>query len=492
MAAALRRRRAAAAISALYALFLFSTNPLVTVFEDEASITAAARRSVRQLAEPFFSGRGGFHHPPLSDVLLHVWLRLTHESPALLRVPSILFYCLAVWILSETAELLYRKRAIALGAALLWPAGYYLGRPAGWYSLAMLEISGMMWCYCLWRARSRRCYLAGFAGWSALLVYTNHFWWAFIAVFALDLWLYPAGRKARKQFYAASAAVLLVFVPLLPEFLHQARSELHEPMHAKGMALKAVYLTHSLLAGEMAAPWTWPGALAAVCAAGLLRFAWADQESRRALLWLAFPLAIGLASGILSGVRLVLFAPSLVLFLSALAGPGRPKAPAALIAVIFAMGWLGVVTGRYAGTHRYVEPWPEVSARVIELSQPGDVILCNHPSFYFYSSYRLPWPAERSVPPTPVTAQGRIFSPLHAWRSAVTGHGKRLIYVRTTLMPWALPDEKDFLGYASQNRKLLQSFQFDRDLSAPLKRRWFPNVSQPDWRIVLEIWTTPE
>jgi hypothetical protein len=159
-----------------------------------------------------------------------------------------------------------------------------------------------------------------------------------------------------------------------------------------------------------------------------------------------------------------------------------------LVAVAFGMGWLGVATGRFAGTHRYTEPWPEVATRVVELSRPGDVILCNHPSFYFYLSYLFPWDGPRRVPSMPIRVAGRTLAPLYRWRMGAPETGGRFLYVRTALMPWGVPDETDFLQYAAKNLRLAKELRYDRDRGAGWKNRWFPEARQPEWRIRIEVW----
>ncbi len=527
-----RGRQLAAVLLVAYGGFLFLTNSRVTVFEDEASMIWLARKSVADLISPSLSGQGWFHHPPLSEMALHFWLRLTHDSFALLRAPSILFYCAALWIVAETAHLLWDARWTALLLGITWPEGYLLGRAAGWYALSMLGMAGLAWCYFLWRRSGRVLHLAAMAAWAVLLVYTNHFGWVFLAALGLDLLLARPAPRRLAQFLGAVGAVVLAFLPLVPELLAKTRAEIRFSGAVVAAALRSAYLAHSVFASEMAAPWTWPGAIAALSAAAILWIGLRHPESRRALLWLAAPLGVGIATGVLSSPRLILFGPWLVLFLTGVAAPlgrgrppGRPllaflggikagqragcgpggpphqkaKWPLALglphprrwffAGLCFGMGWLGIATGRYAGTHRYTEPWNEAAERVVEISRTGDVVLCSHPSFYFYLSYLLPWKADRLVPWDPVFAGGRTFLSVYGWRRASLAPGARLIYVRTALMPWGAHVENEVLQYASQNLRRVGEYQFDRDPSAALKNRRFPDVPQPEWRIRIEVWT---
>ena len=473
---------------AFYGIFLFLTNSKVAVFEDEASIIAAAHRNPGELVSPFLSGTAAFHHPPLSEILLHFWLKWTGDSFAALRIPSIFFYCLSLCIVAETAHLLWGKRWTAVTLGVAWPVGYFLGRPAGWYSLTMLGVAGLGWFYFRWRASGRLIHLAGVSGCAILLVYTNHFGWAFLAVLTMDLWWTGADRRRMRHFLAAVGLVALASLPLVQELFGKLQMEMSPPGRPLPAIARASYMAHSLLASEMAAPWTWPGVVAAACGLGLLWLGVKQQEPRRALLWLAVPLAIGLGTGIVSGVRLILFGPWLLLFLTSTVGFTSGRFATALAALAFAMGWLGTATGYYQGTHRYSEPWPQVTRQVVKLSGPGDVIVCDHSSFYLYVSHLLPFDAVHRVPAVPVIVGGRTLAGLAAWRAAA-GRGGQLIYLRTTLMPWALSDEKEFLEYASRSFHLVEDLRFDRDRSAALKNYWFPELSQPEWRMQIQVWT---
>jgi hypothetical protein len=193
-----------------------------------------------------------------------------------------------------------------------------------------------------------------------------------------------------------------------------------------------------------------------------------------------------LLSAVLSGKRLALFGPWLLLFLTATVGLDRGRITASLAALAFAMGWLGVVTGRYKGTHRYTEPWREAAIRAVQISTEGDTILCSHPSFYFYLSYAVPWPRERALPWEPFLTEGRTFVPVENWRAAAGA--ARLIYVRTVLMPRVAPYEEELLAHLSRAFRPTEELRYEQDAAAPLKRRFFPGVPQPEWRIRIQVW----
>src|ERR1700733_14051246 len=82
------------------AIALIATNRWYTGIDDEAFIIDRAAKPARQTIELFLSGMGEHQHPPLYDLLLHGWLRLTNGDQHLLRLPAIAFFVLGVWVLA--------------------------------------------------------------------------------------------------------------------------------------------------------------------------------------------------------------------------------------------------------------------------------------------------------------------------------------------------------------------------------------------------------
>src|SRR5262245_44229174 len=73
------KRLATALLLVVYGGFLVATESRLTVFEDEASIIfLAASQTPGQTIGTFLRGSGQHEHPPLYDLLLHVWLQVTN------------------------------------------------------------------------------------------------------------------------------------------------------------------------------------------------------------------------------------------------------------------------------------------------------------------------------------------------------------------------------------------------------------------------------
>src|SRR5271169_161891 len=73
------------------AIAMVLSNPWFTVIDDEAFIIDRAAKPIYQTIQLFLSGVGEHQHPPLYDLLLHGWLRLTSGNMHLLRLPAITF-----------------------------------------------------------------------------------------------------------------------------------------------------------------------------------------------------------------------------------------------------------------------------------------------------------------------------------------------------------------------------------------------------------------
>jgi hypothetical protein len=238
----------------------------------------------------------------------------------------------------------------------------------------------------------------------------------------------------------------------------------------------------------MAAPWTAPGAVALAAGCGLLWFGVTNAQSRCFLLWVAAPFAFAGAAGVLTGARLALFGPWLLLFLARL--PER-RGVRALVAAAFAAGWLATGLGGFAGAWRYVEPWDQAATEVLRVSRPGDLVLATHPSFYFYTSYRIPWDHRRGRPLKPVEAAGRRWAPVWFWREETARAPSRMIYVASTLTGAAVRFDPECREFLARNYTLEHRSRFLRDPAVQIKRAVFPGVFQPEWRIEVTVWVRP-
>jgi uncharacterized membrane protein len=122
---------------------LASTNRWYSEVDDECSIVDSAAKSVHQTVGLFLQGVGEHEHPPLYDIMLHGWLRLTGGNEHLLRLPSIFFYVLGTWIIAKVARHLggIQSQICVLILVMAWPFGFHFGRLATWYSFCFFLVS---------------------------------------------------------------------------------------------------------------------------------------------------------------------------------------------------------------------------------------------------------------------------------------------------------------------------------------------------------------
>jgi uncharacterized membrane protein len=214
------RLLAAVLLLMLGAAMVFS-DPYFTFFDDEVQIISAAANPVAETMDLFIRGTGQFEHPPLYDLLLHGWERITGSQMRLLRLPSIAFYLLGIWVLVETA----RKRCgnhaatVVLWICVLWPFGFHFGRISAWYSLSFLLVAILTSNYLVFlKARTLKHWLLMIIP-AMLLLYTNYFGWAILAFLLLD-YLQHTHDKLRQH----NSKVLLTLLTLTIAFLPLVRA----------------------------------------------------------------------------------------------------------------------------------------------------------------------------------------------------------------------------------------------------------------------------
>ena len=130
-------------VLAALGLALALTNTLFPAVDDECAIIGQAAQPVSQTLHLYFSGAGEHEHPPLYDLILHAWLRLTGGEMHLLRLPAIVFYLLGAYALAAAAKRLAGEagRTWVLILVVLWPFGFHFGRVAAWYSFCFFLVS---------------------------------------------------------------------------------------------------------------------------------------------------------------------------------------------------------------------------------------------------------------------------------------------------------------------------------------------------------------
>jgi hypothetical protein len=371
-----------------------------TFLDDEAVILMAADKPVTETIKVFLTEKGEHEHPPLADILLHFWLPVGRTNPHWLRLPSVLFYLTGLLALTAAAWRLAGRSAgwALLGIFLLWPFGFQFGRLAGWYSLAFLLVNLLTLGYLrlLRQPAMREWFLFGVP--AVLLVYTNYFGWAVIGCLALDYMLRHRRRDrlSLKALTVFLLGVFLLFTPLLRAFLEefQSSSDIMWPLSSK--VYFGAYNFYCLFVSESVAPWCWPlsvpVSLAILLAIGL-SFGLIAKEVRYFLAYFVLLYLMMTFLGIDTTKRLLFTSPWLLLGIACALASHHHKRSRRLLAtclgVIAAVGWFGILTRRYYASPHFLEPWPQVADLASHAIQQGNVVVANHPVFFFYLDYSL-------------------------------------------------------------------------------------------------------
>jgi hypothetical protein len=471
----------------VYGVLLSLGSRTLTVFEDEASVISMASADAGHTIGLFWSGEGQHEHPPLYDLVLHAWMSFTDGSPAQLRLPTVVFFCVALWLIGATAELLWGRRLLAVLLGMAWPLGFFFGTPAYWSGLALLCVAGSTWAYFAWRQSGRRRFLAAFVLFGTALVYTNYMGFVFLAGLGLHLLLSRPSPRSLAEATGAGIVIALAFAPLIPVLFLQVQVGTRVGRPPLLLLGDGFYLGYALMVSESVAPWYWPAAFAIAGILALLAVAARTPQMYWLLGLLAIPYVSSILIGIMNNRRLSLFGPWLILFLTGLLAGTRFKRTAAVaLLLVFGTGWAGILSGRWYATFRHIEPWEEVTSIALALAGPGDLIVSSHPSFYFYAGRQLGWTDRHGTTPLSVEHRsGRDFSGLNDWEQVISGR-ERVIYVRSAVNPADLALEQQMVDFLDQHFRLTFDRRYLADSASELKNRFVRN--QPRWRIELRAY----
>jgi hypothetical protein len=209
-----RRRLEVAAVCVLVAGFIGIRLWNLTAFcldSDEIFSLLCARDNLRHLFE---SVRADVVHPPLSYLLLWLWVKIGGESMLWLRLLPFLLSILALplaWIVFRQLRLPAPARIIALALLAINDYQVFHARYVRMYALFFLLslASVVLFNLLLERTSNRR--VIALTAVNLLLVYTQYFGWMVIGIEALHLLLMD--RRKLKPFLLGTAAIALLFAP---------------------------------------------------------------------------------------------------------------------------------------------------------------------------------------------------------------------------------------------------------------------------------------
>jgi len=491
----------------LLGIGLVGSNSSFTIVDDEASILGSAARPVRTMLALIWSGNGRIDHPPLYEILLHFWLRLTGGTFESLRVPSIIFYLAGLFLVARAAGRLggpESARAVAwLG--MLWPFGFQYGRLASWYAFSFFLVAGLTLAYLRYLEDQSFRRWAWFSLLAVALLWTNYFGWAILGCLAIDqlLRFRTAERTASPAILVRTAALLCVaFLPLFRGFREELATGFDFHQHALAILANAAFGVYSLFVSESVAPWYWflsiPVCMAVLASAGLV-VATVPRNGRRFLLYGGLLIAAMAVCGILLPRPLLLVSPWILLPVGTAVGTNksfqtRIVLPVALL-MIGGIGWFGTYSRHYYSAPRFLEPWPQVAEDAAGKVRSGATVISNNPTFFFYLTYILhapdgsmPWKFVGLLPDQ--VRHPQVKSPKE-WLAAGHPVVPSMVWTRGMGDPQTdgpMDEAAQELGRAcgTQTSRLMM-----RDPGYEWKQRIFPEMKGLQWRVEVREYDCP-
>lgn len=227
------------------ALVLRLINLNQSLWLDEAVQAITAKESFGYIFQEIV----GDFHPPLYHFLMHFWVRVFGSSEIALRIPSVIFGVLTVWVVYKIAQELSVisgqgsvggkipttvNRSLAAIAALFMataPFHIYYSQEARMYSMTCFFASLSMYYFLKVIGdrvsatsekpiTSSRLLMAEYLISSALLIYSDYY--GFLIVLSQGIYLLI--KRKYKYLILNTFFLILIFVPWLPMFLKQVNA----------------------------------------------------------------------------------------------------------------------------------------------------------------------------------------------------------------------------------------------------------------------------
>lgn len=489
----------------LLGLAMVATDPWFAHIDDECAIIEAAKHPVRQTVGLFLHGTGQHEHPPLYDLILHGWLRITGARMRLLRLPAVLFFLAGLWALGQAAAEMEghssASKMVWIGA--LWPYGFHFGRLAGWYSFSFLLVALLTWAYvCFVKVPTRARWVWMFM--SALaLVYANYFAWALLGCLAIDFAVLHRQELATVWRPIVGTGLLLVvaYLPLWRPFWREVMAGV-QPGGGHtwlGSLLSGVYNLYTMFVSESVGPWFWALSVPAglgIAACLLVTCLQAPSASQRFFIYFVLLLASMTVLGIGNVRRLLLIAPWLLLPVAAalaITGNAYRRGVLALsLALVAAVGWYGIATRRYYGAPRWVEPWTELALEGAETVRQGGVVIADSTPFFFNLRYALAAGQANRIDctfgPSPSTlGSDRVYDPVQ-WRTAGNPIGQHTLLIKGLHFGTPEGPMQETELWLDQRCALEGESRLVPDPGWKAKQRYFPQFRQLPWRIEARLY----
>jgi len=486
---------------------MLATNRWFTAVDDEVSIIDRASVPVAKTVDIFLSGVGQHEHPPLYDILLHGWLRLTGGNIHLLRFPATVFYLVGVWLMARIAgEISGRKAELtALLLGVLSPYGFHFGRLAAWYSFCFLLVALETHLYLRYLARRSSANWIWMFLCSLALIYSNYFGWVLLALLALDFFLLNrrVGFRPFAPILGMGALLFAAFLPILLAFLRELHRGVQLDQSLLARMLTAAYVVYSMLVSESVAPWFWPlGVPAAIAVAAVVALAirYSPPVGRRLLACFFVSLAIMTAIGVVETKRVLMLLPWLALpialaFASISVATVR-RVFGGLLIVVFGIGWFGIFDRKLYAAPHWVEPWANVAREAAAVVRDGGIVIGNNESFFFYLTYLLPPEAPaaphdfRGFLPNSVTHRG-VYGPEQWLAGGSHPVAREMLLVKGLHFGTSAAATDEAQLWLDQNCRITSDRLMVHDLGAAVKMRLVPADNQLPWRVEVRSYSCP-
>ena len=484
---------------------LLVTDRWFTEVDDEVAIIGKAAKPIYETLRLYAKGIGEHEHPPLYDLLLHGWLRLTSGEMHLLRVPAIVFYVLGAFVLAKAGGRLGgRKAQISVFLLVaLWPFGFHFGRLACWYSFSFLVVSLLTLAYLHYvEQRTFRSWLWVFLC-ALALVYTSYFGWVILACLAADFLLHsqPVSSRTFWPMAAMGAVLFVASLPLSATFLKEVHHGVKTGHSLLSTMFVGAYNLYCLFASESVAPWFWllgvPVALAIAPCLVLVLF-YGPRRANWFLVYFGTLLAVMTILGIVGTKRTLLIGAWLILPIGVAIGTLKQefarRTVVRLLLIVAVIGWFGIFHRRWYAAPHWIEPWPAIAAEAATTVREGGVVIGNNPSFFFYLTYLL-----EAENPTGSHFQGflpqmvqypRVYNP-EQWIQTGRPVGSLTLAVNGLNYPEPPGDIPEAMKWLDDHCRAVEEQHFARDAGARWKQRLLPGVPQPEWRIQVKRYTCP-
>jgi hypothetical protein len=484
---------------------LLATNRWFTEVDDECAIVDQAARPVRITVERFLSGVGMHEHPPLYDLQLHSWLRLTAGNIHLLRVPAILFYVIGAWLLALIAKRLGgpSSQFWTLALVTLSPFGFHFGRLATWYSCGFLLVCLLTLAYLRFLDQPDAKNWLLFVVVSLALVYTNYFGWAFLALLAIDYSLRNRRDFRHAAVWLSATAVILLaaYLPIFRAFEHEVQVGSKPHLSIFGLVVGISYNLYLIFVSESMAIWIWPLSILALASIAVCLYFLLRTSSPAKGFFVCFMCLMVFLSalGILISKRTFFATPWLFLPLGVALGTMPPRFPRRLflaaLALCAAIGWYGIFARNLYAAPHWVENWQQVAQQSAKTVHAGGIVIGNNASFFFYLTYLLP---VSSVAPHAGAFGGLLPESVRAanvydpqqWVEAGRPIGR--IVVLAQGLDYGNPNDRTIEAqrWLDQHCTLDHVEKSAHDSGAALKQKYV-HFSQPEWRVQVRNYSCP-